>query len=64
MLTFQQEAILKVAKEKGFVTIKDTHKIYSSNHARRNALMLLVNLGYLRQSLSVPNRFDLVEGAR
>lgn len=63
MLTSQQEALLVVAQEKGFVTVGDSKAVYSSDLHRRQALRLLVQLGFLRAS-PVPNRFDYVGGGR
>jgi len=59
IISKQQEALLFIAREKGYVTLVDAEKVYSSHTARKNALKRLVSLGLLRVS-SVPNRFEVV----
>lgn len=61
MLSSQQQYLLSLAREKGFVTLGEAKLVYSSSVARKNALRRLVGLGFLKHS-SVPNRFDLVRG--
>lgn len=63
VLTPKQQMILRMAEEKGFVTLGEASLVYSSPAARTNALKLLVALGCLRRTHK-PNRFDFVRGVR
>lgn len=59
MLSPQQQYLLSLAREKGFVTLGEAKIVYSSSVARTNALKRLVGLGLLKHSVK-PNRFDWV----
>ena len=56
-----QNKLLELAREKGFLTLKDTFLFYSSHFSRVNALKQLVAHGYLKRS-SLPDRFEYVIG--
>lgn len=46
--TPKQREMMKLAKEQGHITLNDTHKFYSDDRSRMNALNRLLSFGLLK----------------
>jgi len=58
MITKQQKEILDFAKEKGFVSLTDKFRFYSTEFSFQNAMQRLINLGYLEVDKNVLGKFN------
>jgi hypothetical protein len=47
--TTKQSELLELGKEKGYITLEDSYKIYSSEQSRKSAIKRLIILGLLKE---------------
>ena len=57
ILTTRQKNILRLAKEKGYVTVLDIQRFYSEN--QKQQLQRLISLGYLKEDFEHFGHFKL-----
>lgn len=59
-LTEKQKELLNQGKEKGYITLQDSQKVYSSEISRKGALNRLMLLGFIKEVAI--NKFEVVNG--